>query len=341
MSSTWDALRAEYLSEQIGARTYGLLREIVVSVCRHYSPSVYAPAVSPVAGEYVWDEGTLDDVLHGFITDELLAPTRRQIDYLMQLGSMEDFRRVGIHLLRRYLARHRLRSPVDNLLQRSRRLLETEAYRSVSAGGRSLYQLRDAVPERRPPHSAELERAIRAARRFPLQWGNPLDRAPRLLEDAVLAQLLEAVARALPTSFGTRELDEIFRTLLTPGLVTVLVRSEGASAEVAEQVPTGLTPEEILAAREASATALADLGPELGRFFALKFGSASVLSDTEVGRRLGVSRTTVDSWQRRTREILTTRMAGFSEAVAEHTLELLTESVQRHLGETVDATNAT
>jgi hypothetical protein len=341
MSATWDALRVEYERDEIGVDTYRLLREIVVAVCRLYAPAVYAPTPSPTAGEYVWDDGSFDDVLHGFIADELLAPTRRQIDYLMQLGSVGDFRRVAIHLLRRYLARHRLRSPVDNLLQRARRLLETEAYAAIGSGARTQYQLRDTTVERRPPRPDELQRAIRAARRFPLQWGSPLDRAPRLLEDVVLGQLLKAVARALPTPFGAAELDEIFRALLTPGLVTVLVRSEGAGMEVAEQVPTALTPEEIQTAREASAMALADLGAELARFFALKFGSATVLSDAEVGRRLGVSRTTVDSWQRRTREVLAVRLDDLSEEAAEHALELLTESVQGHVEEDADAADAT
>src|SRR5262249_39412435 len=103
---TFDQLTAEFHSELVGGLIYERVRELVDRLLRHRDPTIYA------RGAHDYRDG-LEDVLNDFVIDVLIG--ERQIDYVMiTVDDLDGFDKLIQRQLRRYLARTRTRTVIDN-----------------------------------------------------------------------------------------------------------------------------------------------------------------------------------------------------------------------------------
>src|SRR4051794_16994893 len=103
--------RAEYITRTMGPLITERVRGLVDAMLRHRDPAIYA------RGAHDYRDG-VDDVLHDFTIDVLLH--EGQLAYIFDnAADVDGFDRLINYQLRRYLARTRQRTIVDNLLDRS------------------------------------------------------------------------------------------------------------------------------------------------------------------------------------------------------------------------------
>src|SRR5438128_2873924 len=108
---TLPEFREEYESVRIGPKILAYVQEVVSGIVRggRYDPQIYA-------GSANWGDAE-DDVLQGVVTEILIQ--EGQLDFLMATAAtLDDFRNLLTRQVRRYLARRRRRSVIDNLLDR-------------------------------------------------------------------------------------------------------------------------------------------------------------------------------------------------------------------------------
>lgn len=273
MATTLDQLREEYRAERIGTAILDEVRRAVRGVVRRYDPSTYGGSAS-------WDDAE-EDVIQGVVVDLLLA--EGQLDYMMATAlTLDDFRNLLRFQVRRYLARNRRRTVVDNLLDRAKELLGKPPYEEVAPG-------RYGFPggaDPRPPTDAELQAAARAAALVPRVFPAKGDRAPVVYTGDALAALVEAVSRSLPAGFSLSELGKILEMVLTDWVASFLSEFE----EVHRLEDERLGPEEEAASRSAMEEILERCSPEQLMIIRRKLEGAS---DEDIARELGVSRPTV------------------------------------------------
>src|ERR1700737_1438512 len=108
---TWTELLHEYESERIGVGILELVTKGVGKVGREgYDPQIYGRVVR-------WEDG-IEDVVQEVVVRLLLD--EGQLDYIMAVSRDEgDFQRLLQWQIRRFLARRRQRTIIDNLLDRS------------------------------------------------------------------------------------------------------------------------------------------------------------------------------------------------------------------------------
>jgi hypothetical protein len=170
---TFEDFEAEYRSELVGDLIYTRVRQLVGRLLRHRDPTVYARG----AHDY---RDALDDVVNDFIVDVLIG--ERQIDYVMSTaGDLDSFDRLIGRQLRRYLARTRERTVVDNLIDRSIQVLRAPPFEAQGIGELERYVLAGApVLNEGSPTESELRLAVARAQAVPkiLAQGEGRSRAP-------------------------------------------------------------------------------------------------------------------------------------------------------------------
>jgi hypothetical protein len=123
-------LRDEHRREVIGPALADLLESVVKSVAAIYPPSVYSRTGT-------WQDGTLEELLQGWVIDRLL--TRNDLSAI--LGSVNGVSHLRAKLstsFRQYLLNQALRSSARNLYQRTQDFLRADQrFAKVSSGGRS------------------------------------------------------------------------------------------------------------------------------------------------------------------------------------------------------------
>lgn len=245
MVTTLDQLRDEYRAEGIGHVILDEVRRAVHDVARRYDPAIYGGSAS-------WNDAE-EDVVQGVVVDLLLA--EGQLDYIMATAlTLDDFRNLLRFQVRRYLARNRRRTVVDNLLDRAKGLLGKPPYEEVAPGRYGLPGNADP----RPSTDAELQAAARAAALVPRASPAKGDRAPVVYTGDALAALVKAVARSLPAGFSLSELGKILEIVLTDWVASFLFELE----EVHRREDERLGPEEEAASRAAMEEIVERCSPE-------------------------------------------------------------------------------
>ncbi len=278
MTPTLEDLRAEYETNRIGPLILGEVERAVRGIVPRYDPMIYAGSAS-------WDDAE-EDVVQGVVTDLLLG--EGQLDYIMATAlTLDDVRNLLRFQVRRYLARNRRRTVVDNLLDRAKEVLRAPPYVEVALG-------RFGLPGRadpRPPTEAELRAAARAAALVPRLPPSGGERAPSVYSAEAFAVLMQAVVAALPMGVSLSELGKILEHILTDWLASLLYDLEEGWDQVAEP----LDPQEQALSRRAAEEVIERCPPEQLLILRRKLEG---VSDEEIARELGVSRPTVHARKR-------------------------------------------
>jgi hypothetical protein len=301
---TLDELRDEYRATQIGPKILAEVSEVVRQVVHRYDPQVYAGSAS-------WGDAE-EDVVQSVVEDLLLREA--QLDYLMATAlRLEDFRKLLRFQVRRYLARTRRRSVIDNLLDRAKELLDEPPFEADGRSEGIRYRLSGSLVERREATDAEILGAARSAahvRRIPFAAH---DRAPIVYSREALTTVLQAVANSLRTWLSLRDLARVLELVLTDWVASFLYELEG---EI--QPSAVLGPEEETMAKQASNEILERCSDE--QLLLLRDKLENV-ADQDIARALGLSRPTVIARKKELFEVMHGALAGLPEHVQSAAME--------------------
>ena len=277
-SVSWSDIRAEYRREIVGHVILREAQEVVGQVVRRYNPVLYAGASS-------WNDA-VDDVLQELVAGLLLA--EGQLDYIMSVARDADaFRRLLVVQVRRVLARNRRRTVIDNLLDRSRRLLVSPLVETWQ-GPRRRAQFGIAGAADRRLSEEEIWRVARLIAVVQRVGIGRSDRAPLVYADETLAQVLRTFAREVNCRFTVSDLDKMFRRVLTDYLPESLEESDGSYDGHAIDGASPVEREAMI--RETAVAMYADLSPEQRVILA---GKSAGESDRSLADGLGISRPTL------------------------------------------------
>ena len=270
---TLEELQREYAAEVIGAKWLEFVRDVCQQVVTSYPPRVYADTQN-------WDD-SLDDLTQDVVALSLLRD--RQVDYLMTEGrTLADVRRLLVRQIQHVLARRRTRTVIDQLLERSRPLLSQDPFVTIGEGRSIRWSHVNRTYEDRSPYQSEFRRAEIGVRIIPIVPYGGSERAPIVYREDNLKRLLEVVSQTLATPFGIRDLDFIFRHVLTgflPGVLMGVERPQGRST----------SPEDALEMRQTAISIIDRLDQEQMSVLAAKLTG---ISDSDVAKGLSLSRPT-------------------------------------------------
>jgi hypothetical protein len=268
-------LEGEYRTELIGELIYARVRLLTARLLRRRDPRVYARG----AHNY---QDALDDVLNDFIIDVLIG--ERQIDYVMLTATdLDDFDRIVRRQLRRYLARTRTRTVVDNLIDRALKALRAPPFEAHGTGDAERFTLASwAGRSDSAPTDAELRVAAALAQAIPKVPAQGEERAPKVYEAEALQALLVLLCQAVSGPIGRQDLQTFFGHLLTAWTPEFL-----GPGEEHEQPASSLTPIEEALVNETAARLASAMTREERLIFQCKFAN---LPDRQVAASLGLSR---------------------------------------------------
>lgn len=293
-------LEREYERELIGPAVLGEVRRVCSVRARRYPPSVYARSG-------MWDEESMADLVQDVVVERLLG--ERQIDYLFDVARTVDVWRALLdRQVRIVLARRRVRTVVDNLLDRARRMLEGwESVARSTVYGKAVYstsgtgQVYEPLDDRRVRRVGELVRVI--PRRVPGRGG----RAPVVYGGRELEAVLRYVLDAVPGGVSVRDLGRVFEFVLTDWIPAVLEHDEGTAAESPAVV---MDPSEVVVIRAVAAELAAGMS---GEEVKIVRGRLAGLPDADVAREIGLSRPTLI----KRRRVLFDRLRDAAEGLSE------------------------
>jgi hypothetical protein len=215
---TFGQLQSEFQSELIGVLIYERVSSLTRRYLRRRDPRVYA------RGAHDYRDG-FEDVLNDFVADVLIR--ERQIDYVMATATdLDSFDALVSRQLRRYLARTRARTEIDNLIDRSVSILSEPPFHADGTGSAQRFSLAKPVAEGRPPTHAEIRLAAALAQHIPRVLGKGEERAPKIYDRDGLGAVLAILLRTAPGSVGKSDLQRFFEDLLTPWAVALLEPTE-------------------------------------------------------------------------------------------------------------------
>lgn len=274
MTTDLHLLREEYSRERFGKHWLSAVRRVCKTVSRRYPPAVYASTGS-------WDDG-LEDLVQDVVTNSLLRDG--QLEYLMDVAvNGADFERLLARQVRHVLARGRRRTVVDQLLQRSVRLMGSEPFVPIGDGRSRRWHLVSGPFQQRPGGHRRAVAIVRSAARVPSSPSSR-ERAPQVFTTETLRSVLVGVlGEHGPAS--RRELSEIFSDGLTSLLPGVLVTEERPEDSGRSQS----RPEDELLISQTVDVITATADPEALVILRLKLLGHS---DVDVAAELGVSRPT-------------------------------------------------
>ena len=207
------AIVAEFNTEGVGPLMLSEVRQVAYQVAPKYNAAIYSEIGN-------WRHG-FDDLVQDVVSESLLA--ERQAKYLIDTAlTIVDFRRLLTRQVKRRLARRRTRTVVDNLLDRSRPILDEPSFRSSTRHQYVTYAPHDQEREERAATFRELRAASDAIRPIPQVPLSKRDRAPTVYTTEDLRFALLRIADVLPCAFRIRELDQVFRLTLPHLLPGVL-----------------------------------------------------------------------------------------------------------------------
>ena len=272
---TFDELEHEFLSELIGDKIYARVRLLATRLLRGRSPQIYARGAHDVR------DGA-DDVLNDFVLEVLIG--ERQLDYVMATASdLSDFDKLVVRQLSRFLARTRMRTVVDNLIDRSVRRLRVAPFEAHGKGRNEQF----ALPGRTSAASwessdVEIRRAAALAQAIPKASSSGDERAPKVYDAQALGAVLMVLCRTTTTPVTRAVLQRFFDLLLTAWVPTFLEPSAGH-----DQHAPSLSPDEEVVVTETATRILSGMAPDDQLIFQYKFAN---LPDRDVAAALGLSR---------------------------------------------------
>ena len=272
-------LRREYESQVIGPMILSEIRKACSAEARKYPPTIYARTP-------VWDSEALDDLVQDVATRRLLG--ERQLAYLFDVArDMASWRALMARQVRIALARRRVRTVVDNLLDRSRTILRRSETIDVSTDfGQEVFRGAGADSPYRPMSGDEIRELAEQARIVPRQIPGRSDRAPPVYAARNLQALLQIIVRGSPRGFTVRDLGQILDLVLTEWIPAVLEHGEG-TVGLASADPT---PDQLMEVRETAYNIASGLSNDESEILR---GRLAGLPDVDVANRLGISRPTL------------------------------------------------
>jgi len=299
---TFDALREEYLSEIVGERIYARVRDLIARAMRRRDLTIYGH------GSLNWSDA-VSEVLHDFVLDVLIG--ERQIDYIMAVSAgQDDFDRLVHRHLRRYMARTRQRTVIDNLIDRAIERLRQPPFRADGVGAEERFALSDATWDDLASND-DVRRASALAQAVPKDRSAAEERAPRIYDSERLTRILTVLFGEVRGWIRRRELHIFFELLLTPWTASFLDDNERNDPAASE-----LDPEQEALVNDTARELVTELNGEARTILVMKSAN---LPDRDVASRLGVSRPTVAN-----------RKAEVFEAVRRH-LELVDPALHSHV----------
>jgi hypothetical protein len=290
-------LRREHDEVGIGPLIDAAVRRLAAEVASGYPPTIYARTSG-------WTADAIEDLVQDVHSEWLLG--QGQLTYILAAARTDaEFRALTVRTIKRALAHRRVRSVVDNLLDRCRSLLAQEPFETQDVGGRSVYCRRGAGPYRGEPRETELRDAELRVATIPRLLAPDGERASAVYATPDLIALLLAVAESIPGGFSVADLDRIFRRVLTPWLASSLVSDEGLRATPSPD----LTPEDRMIVSDITANLLAALTIDQKQLLRLYLANAK---DVEIAAALGL----------RARQTVLKRRAEVARVLAEHLDEL-------------------
>ncbi len=280
-------LQKEYETEIVGARLYAEVVRAVRGAIKNYDPKKYG-------GVADWTDAW-EDVVQGVVTSRLLG--ERQIDYVMDRAhTVAEVRMLLAEQVRRYLAKARVLTVVDQLLKRLQPIAGEPPFQ-VYARRRnrisSFHLIRTQVDEERVASDREVAEATRAASLFPIQFGRGGNvRAPAVYATETLEGLARAVCAEIGCPVQMTTMDRIFNSLLTDWVVGDLGYIDGQLSVETE----ALDPAREVAAVMAARAVVTDLA---ARDRVILRGALLGVRDAEVAKDLRISRQTVISRRQR------------------------------------------
>ena len=304
---SFGALRDEFDSQVIGP---GILREVrraCSSQVRRYPPSVYARAPG-------WSAEVLDDLVQDVITGRLLG--ERQLVYLFDVArDVESWRALLVRQVRISLARRRVRTVVDNLLDRARRFLRgADEVETVAASGGEVFRALDTDLVYRPLTGDEVRAVAERARIVPRRVPGRSDRAPAVYSADGLEALLRIAVRYAPAGVTVRDLGRILEVVLTDWVPAVLEQDDGEF----RRPSTDPTPEQMMEVRVIARGVVSGLTTDESEILR---GRLAGLTDVEVAKRLGISRPTLGKRRNVLFDRIRADASGFDERAQGHFLD--------------------
>jgi DNA-directed RNA polymerase specialized sigma24 family protein len=311
----WSELVAEYDAEVIGAQLLAEIRDVCKNIARKYPAGIYAVTAD-------WRD-SLDDLVDEVVA-ALLARDGAQLRYIMDVSaSTSDFRGlVGKHT-QRVLSHGRTRTVVDNLLDRSRRILAKPPWVEVGRrDGRPAYSLRDDATLE-APEPADLRRAADFAAKVPrIRPTHEEDRASQVYTPESLHVLLEIVASALPTAFTERDLAGLLAEVLT-GWVPIRLEDDVQATDLAR---LDWSDAELDEARDLAMRALSRMAGDERRAVALAYRGRT---HEQIADALGCSRPTAKKRLDAGYDYLNGALADLSELMQEFAIDFIALELAR------------
>jgi hypothetical protein len=294
---TLGELRVEYASVRVGPKILAEVAQAVRQISRRYDPQIYGSAAR-------WEDAE-GDLIQSVVLHVLLE--EGQLDYLMATSvQLDDFQHLLRFQVRRYLARQRRRTVVDNVVDRAKKLLQT-GFETLGKGSAARFRLPSSAVELREPTEDELVSAARSAALVPRSRFSAHERAPAVYTRETLELVLLSVANSLPAAFSLGDLAKILELVLTDWVASFLYDFEEAQGEASKT----LNPEEEAMVEAAAKELLEQSAPD--HLLVLRRKLENV-PDQSIADELGVSRPTVIA---RKKEVLDT-LARALEEIPEH-----------------------
>ena len=267
----------EFEREVIGPNVLQEIRKACHTRARKYPPSIYG-------GSSTWDEDAVNDLVQDVIVDRLLG--ENQIYYIFDVSrTIKDWRALLDRQIRITLARRRVRTVVDNMLDRARRVLRRDDKVTVSKFGRwAVFRLVESTQEYQPLTDEQVRSIVEIVRVIPRQSPSRSERAPSVYRKQDFETLLHYVLKEATGGVTVRDLGMVFEKVFTDWVPAVL--------ELSEDVPhrTIDAPDTTLEVREALGKIIAKMTKEDAIIIR---GRLAGLPDVEVAGMLDISRPTL------------------------------------------------
>jgi hypothetical protein len=272
---SFEDYQREYGSELVGERIYARVRLLTDRLLRRRDPLVYA------RGSHDYRDA-LEDVVNDFVVDVLIG--ERQLDYVMATAGDENgFDRLIGRQLRRYLARTRTRTVVDNLLDRSVQALRAAPFMSSGTGALERFTLANAAGDVHGDITeSDVRRAAALAQSIPKIPSEGTERAPKVYDADGLRRVLIALCRSVPAPVSRQDLQTFFEALLTAWTPSFL-----EPGEEQDRPAPSLNPSEESLVNETATHLVSSMTDEERLIFQYKYAN---LPDRQVAAALGLSR---------------------------------------------------
>ena len=272
-------LRLEYERETIGPAILEEVRRVCAAQARRYPPAVYARSHS-------WSGDAVDELVQDVVVERLLG--EQQLDYIFDAAAdLSHWRALLTRQVKITLARRRVRTVVDNLLERAgRRLAGSEEVETITFSGNKVFRRVGAQAPYRPLADDEVRRVVERVRALPRRRPGRGERAPSVYSGDGLAALLDMVLREAPGGVAVRDLGRIFESVLTDWVPAVLELEETDSGSG----PSDMEPGEAVEVKMLASQIVSGLSEEETQIL---LGYLAGLPYNEVAGRVGVSTPTL------------------------------------------------